>query len=408
MVSEIADRGGSGPQRHTERQTLTVVSLVHLVSHFHILVLPTLLPFLKTSLGVSFVELGLALTLLNVMSALAQAPMGFIVDRLGARSVLVVGMCLGGFAYISLGFNPTVSWLYASCAMAGLANSVYHPADYAILSAGIREGKIGRAFSIHTFAGFLGGAMAPPIMLFLLLYFGLSYALVIAGAVAIVVAALAMIAPFADRRLPNSDEAAQSPQQSHSVRALLTPTVCMLSLFFILLSLASGGIQNFSIVTLMNGYGMTQKAASAALTAFLFSGAIGVLLGGLVCDRTRRHGDFTAVCFGLAAALILALAVLETRPLEMIVGLGLVGLFAGMVAPSRDMLVRAAAPPGRQGSVFGIVSTGYNIGGVLGPLLFGWILDQGEPRWVFGATFIVMISIVLLTIGRRSEADGRR
>ncbi len=408
MVSETVDRGGSDPQRRAERQTLVVVSFSHLISHFHLLVLPPLMPFLKTSLGVGFIELGLALTLLNVVSAFTQAPMGFVVDRLGARRVLVAGMCLGGLAFILLGLNPTFPWLLATGAIAGLANSVYHPADYAILSAGIRDGQIGRAFSVHTFAGFLGGAIAPPTMLFLLLYFGLSQALITAGLVAIFVAGLVALVPLADGPTAKSGHAAQSVDKKDSVRTLLTPTILTYTLFFMLLTLSSGGIQNFSIVTLMNGYGMTQEGASAALTAFMFSGALGVLLGGFVSDWTRRHGDVAAICFGLAALLVLALALLELRPLEIIVGLGLIGLLAGMIAPSRDMLVRSAAPPGRQGSVFGIVSTGFNIGGIVGPLLFGWILDQGEPRWVFGATFIFMISIVVLTMGRRSEAAGRR
>ena len=408
MVGDLADGSRSGRQTRGERQTLIVVSLAHLVSHFHILVLPPLLPFLKTSLGVSFIELGLALTLFNVVSALTQAPMGFIVDRLGARRVLIAGMCLGGLSYILLGMNPTFHWLLAAGVISGLANSVYHPADYAILSAGIGGRQIGRAYSIHTFAGFLGGAIAPPIMLFLLLYAGLSLALVIAGCVGFAAAILVALVPLAEHRRPSSPTAGMADNAQASQGSLMTPTVLMLTLFFMLLTLSSGGIQNFSIVTLVNGYGMTQQAASAALTAFMFAGALGVLLGGFVSDWTRRHGDVAAACFGLAALLVLALALLQPRPMEIIFGLGLVGLLAGLIAPSRDMLVRSAAPPGRQGSVFGIVSTGFNIGGIVGPLLFGWILDQGEPRWVFGTTFIFMMSIVLLTIGRRAEYGGRR
>ena len=63
-----------------------------------------------------------------------------------------------------LGMHLSYTSLIVCAALLGLANSVYHPCDYAILSAHMDEARMGRAFSIHTFAGFLGGAVAPAIM----------------------------------------------------------------------------------------------------------------------------------------------------------------------------------------------------------------------------------------------------
>ena len=159
-------RGTSSALRKPEMQVLGAISVVHLISHFHLLVLPVLFPFLKESFGVGYVELGLALTLFNVVSGLTQAPMGFLVDRLGARRVLLGGLLLGGAAFASLGFVMTYAWLLVTAVLAGLANCVYHPADYSILNARMSDSRMGRAFSIHTFAGYLGGAITPAIMLF--------------------------------------------------------------------------------------------------------------------------------------------------------------------------------------------------------------------------------------------------
>jgi MFS family permease len=372
----------------SETQTLAVVSGAHLVSHFYILVLPVLLPLLKDRLGVGFLELGLAITLFNVVSGLTQAPMGFLVDRVGPRVVLVAGLCLGGLAFGALGLVTTYPMLLAAAVLAGLANCVYHPADYAILGDTIAEDRIGRAFSIHTFAGFLGGAVAPPVLLVLAAWGGLGASLACAGLVgpAIAAAILLMPRPQAIARAHR----VRTASAKGAVTGVLTPAILSLTVFFTLLALSLSAMQHFSVVALIASQGMSLAAANAALTAFLAGASLGVLAGGRLADRTGRHGDVTAAGFGLAAVIALALATLSLAAPVVVVAMGLAGLLSGMIMPSRDMLVRKAAPPGAAGSAFGIVSTGFNIGGIIGPMLFGWIMDRGAPRWVFGAAVCFM------------------
>src|SRR6266436_9888476 len=115
-------------------RTLAAISVAHWVSHFHLFVLPMLFPFLKEQLGVGYIDLGLALTVFAVVSGLTQAPLGYIVDHVGARRILLTGLCLAGSSLIMLGLHLSYPWLIASAVLLGLANSVYHPADYAILS----------------------------------------------------------------------------------------------------------------------------------------------------------------------------------------------------------------------------------------------------------------------------------
>ncbi len=380
----------------SELQTLVVVSGAHLISHLHIMVLPVLLPLLKDQLQVGFFELGLALTTFNVVTGVTQAPMGFLVDRVGAKIVLIAGLMLGGLAFMSLGFTSTYAWLFVTAVLAGLANCVYHPADYAILTDRIAEDRIGRAFSIHTFAGFVGGAIAPPLLLGLAAIGGLSTSLICAGLLAWATAAVVFLIP--DQQQADTRAAAGNAAGTSSTASVLSPAVIGLTGFFTLLALSHGAMYSFSVVALIAGHGVSLAVATAALTAYLAGSAAGVLAGGALADRTRRHGDVAALGFGLSALIALCIAVFSLPALVLIGAMGLTGVLVGMVQPSRDMLVRKAAPPGAAGRVFGIVSTGFNIGGIVGPLLFGWLMDTGSPRWIFGAAVAFMAATALFAL----------
>jgi MFS family permease len=410
----MADILAAPQQARTDEQlrTLAAISTAHWVSHFHIFVLPMLFPFLKEQLGVGYIELGFALTVFAVTSGLTQAPIGYLADHIGARKILLMGITLGGLALIMLGLHLSYPWLIASAVLLGLANSVYHPANYAILSAHMNEARMGRAFSIHTFAGFVGGAVAPAIVATLVATIGGHGALIVTGAVGPLVALLLLAVGIpdasaaADRRIAGTESLRQN---------VVTPALIVLTIFFTLLSLSSAGIGNFGVVALMSGYNTTFSAANIALTAFLGASAIGVLAGGFLADHTRRHGQVAAACFAVNAAIVLVIATIPLPPMVLTAAMASAGFLGGVIAPSRDMLVRNAAPSGAAGRAFGIVSTGFNIGGIVSPLLFGWIMDQNLPRWVFGASVVFMVLTVLLALAterspqqRPAESDAGR
>ena len=384
---------------------LAQVSTAHLVSHLHIMAVPAMLPLLPTAMQVSFVELGIAIGVFNIVSAVVQAPLGFLVDRAGARRMLLAALALGSLSFALLAIFPTYLCLLVAMGLAGLANGVYHPADYSLLSRGIVPERMGRAFSIHTFAGFLGAALAPPLMVGAALAWEPRWSFAIAagaGLVGLFVVGLGSPEP-AKAASPTATEKAKV-----RARPLTTPlgTLAVLTLLFAMLSLSTGAIEKFSVSALVQGFNVTLPAANMALTVFMFASAFGVLAGGVLADRTDKHGYLAAGAFALAAVFVVIVIGLPLPPLLLALALGAIGFLTGIVAPSRDMLVRAASPAGAEGKTFGIVSTGFNVGGVIGPVLFGFLLDRGLASGVLWASvcFMVITTVIVLVQERHSAA----
>jgi len=378
------------------------VSAAHFVSHYYIILLAPLMPFVRAEYGVSYTEIGFAFAAFNVVSAVLQTPAGFLVDWLGARALLIGGLLLGAVSFIAAGLVDSFWFLVAMFALAGVANTVYHPADYALLSQQVPAKYIGQAFSVHTFAGMLGSAVAPVSLLLMQSLWGWRAAFIGAGvlglATAALLAAIGNDAPAQPAARPSAE------QEQGTWRLLMSAPILLNLVFFILLALASAGLSNYSVVALEALHGTPLATANAALTGHLLLSAIGVLIGGLVVGRTSRHGTVTALGLGALALFTLVVGEVDLGALALITAMSLAGLFLGVTMPPRDMIVRAVTPPGSFGRVFGFVTTGFNIGGIIAPLVFGPIMDHGSPRLVFLAVAAFTLISIFTVVARPRRA----
>ena len=367
-----------------DAKVLGLVGSAHFTSHFYLLALPPLFPILKDEFGVGYAALGLLMTAINVGTGLAQTPVGFLVDRLGAAPILIAGQATLALAFVLAGFTSSYQALLLLMLLAGLGNAVLHPADYAIMSAAVEPRRLGRAFGLHTFAGHLGWAVAPVTMIALAGLLGWRTALVAVGAAGLVVSlALVLGRRFLDDGAGDrgARPAADGPAPAKpGASVLVSAPILIMFAFYVVTAAANAGLHSFSV--------------NAGLTVFLSAGAAGVLMGGVIADRTVRHELVATLAFLGAGLAVFALGQVALPALLLMAVFGFAGFTLGLVRPARDMMVRRITPAGASGRVFGFVSTGLNVGAAAAPPLLGWILDQGGA----GALFVIVPAFLVAAI----------
>jgi MFS transporter, FSR family, fosmidomycin resistance protein len=412
--SSRSTESGSPPGVDSVKVT-GLVSLAHLYSHFFFFVLPPLFPLLRQDLSVSYTELGVLIVVFNIVSALTQLPMGILVDRLDAPKLLTAAVALQGVSLIVMGLAPSYWVLLVMMIPCGLANAVYHPADYSILNRSVAPSVMGRAFSIHTVSGFAGSALAPLTMVAIAAGAGWQFAVAAVGVGGLVVAVILHVyGHILAERIDISDaekDAKVEGQDSLKKTAILLMSLPILMgfVFWLFISVAHTGVSYFSVSAFDQMYDMPLATANLALTAFLAASSLGILAGGILSDKTHRH-DLIAIYGTLTSGVaILAMGMMDMTFFGVVLAMCIAGFGSGITAPSRDLLVRAVTPKHAMGTVFGFVSTGLNVGGVIAPFVFGWLLDAGRAGEVFLIAGVFQIAIISTVIGiKRASAKQIR
>lgn len=366
----------------TDAQLIGLVGLAHAISHFSQLVLAPLFPWLKDAFGVSYTELGAVLTVFFVVSCLVQAASGFIVDKLGPRPVLFVGLGMLGLA--GFGYAMAQSyWMLLVCAVVGgVGNGVFHPVDYTLFNRKVAPTRLGHAYSVHGITGSLGWALAPAFVVPIAMASSWRVALAAAGALALAV----LLVLWFYRGVFALDVKTVQKATGQSAHAptvgqfdfLRIPAVWMCFGFFLFYAMVISVVQTFAPVAAGHLHAVPVTLVAICLTAYMVASAAGMVVGGFLASDPSRCERIVGAGFGIAAVLALVLAFGDFAPVLVPVLFGAMGFASGIAGPSRDLLVKKSTPANATGRVYGVVYAGLDIGQAVAPLVFGRLMDNGR------------------------------
>ncbi|MFZ5780977.1 MAG: MFS transporter [Pseudomonadota bacterium] len=379
-------------------RVISLIGAAHGASHYYQLAFATMLLIVRKEAGLEFEDVGFLAGIFYGVSGVCQTAAGFAVDRFGARPILAAGLAIIGTALALISVTHSFAGFAVIAVIAGVGNSVFHPADFALLNASVDQRRLGRAFSIHGVGGSLGWAAAP-VMYFLDSMFGWVGAALIGAIPGLILAVLVLAhrTDLVDHRI--QVRAADARNLGAPAAALfLQPAILLCLLYFALIAANTVGIQQFAVPAWTTMFGVSDNYAALCLIVFIVGSAAGVLIGGFFADRVRRHDRVATFGLLVAGALTVPIATEAVTPALLLPLLALAGAAGGITGPSRDMIVRGATPPGASGKVFGFVYSGLDIGSFLAPPVFGSLMTAGAPTaifWIAVVLYVVNAGLVM-------------
>ncbi len=389
---------------------ISLVGVAHGTSHFFHLMFPSLFPWIMSDFALGYAEVGTLMTVFFVVSSVGQALAGIWVDRFGAHRVLCAGVGLLACSGVLVSVAPNFAALFVAAMVAGIGNSVFHPADFALLAKRVSQARMGHAFSTHGISGNLGWAAAPIFMAAIASAAGWRAA----GIGAALVGALSLMLLIWKRDLLRGewqstvsvaeDKSGNPPRSPWTF--LSEPMIWFAFAFFFFSTFGFGALQNFAPPLLRELFHLSLAASTSALSIYLLGGSAGLVLGGFLAKPGNQHERYVMAAFSSGIVFALLFAFLPMPIWLVLPTMALMGFSVGIAGPSRDLLVRAATKArlgeGAYGRVYGMVYSGLDVGLAMAPIAFGMLLDRNLHSIVFvGVAATLSCAIVAaLALGR--------
>ena len=405
MTSTSDSSAPAAPPLRQDARTIGLIGLAHGSSHFFHLLLPPLFPWLIAEFGFSYSELGLLVSVFFVVSGVGQALSGFLVDRIGARPILFGALGCFVAAGVLAGTAQGYDGLLLASALAGLGNAPFHPVDFTILNKRVSLQRLGHGFAVHGISGNLGWAASPVFMAGLATATGSWRIACLCGAALALVVLVIMVlnrAALDDRQgawAPTHLAGAAALPAEHPMAFLRLPSVWLCFSFFFWTTCALSAIQSFASPALQQMYGLPLSVTSLVVTGYMLFGAAGMVVGGFLVGRIERLEKLISICLVAAGVLLVVVGMGVLPGMGAMALAALAGVGTGLAGPSRDMLIKRAAPPGATGRVYGTVYSGLDLGFAMAAPVFGALLDRGMVSGIFyGSAAALVLGVVSATL----------
>jgi MFS family permease len=360
-------------------------------------------PWLKDAFALSYAELGLLMSVFFVVSCVAQATSGFLVDRIGARPVLFGGISLLVIAALVYSQSNGYAMLLLGAVIAGCGNGIFHPVDYTLINHKVSPPNLPYAYSMHGVTGYLGWAAAPAFMVAIAQLADWRIAFLSAALLEVCVLAILWInrnylLDNVKERHENTHASTQAANpgiaQESPFAFLRLPAVWLCWVFFFFSMASTSSLQSFAPSALFSIYEVPLNVGSYYITLLALGSAGGVLFGGYLAAKLQAPERIVSICLSITVVMCLLLStgfiLIDLIPSIFFA----LGFGYGVVAPSRDLLVKKATPQGVAGRVYGIVYSGIDLGAAVGPFIFGFFMDAGLPKALFLGIVVFQLMII--------------
>ncbi len=333
---------------------LLLLSLSHMITDLSQGALPILLPTLKTTLDLSYTQIGIIVLVQNFTSSIIQPIFGVITDKVSLPWLLPISVFLSGFGLAITGFMPTYGTLLLAVIIGGLGVAGFHPQASKSVHFVSSDALRGRSMGLFSVGGNFGMAIGASFMMLLTtLPGGLNNSVwfVLPSSLTAL-----LLWRYLDKVSPQSFHRVGTAATTVTKSIRMAPLLVLL--FFIFCrSTLHAGLTTYIPIYYVNYLNGSPVYAGYLLSLFLVGGVLGTFIGAMLSDKFGRK---TIITFSMATVLPMVAAIpftsgVTTMALLVFTGFALISSFATTLVLAQEMM------PGYEGLASGL-TIGLTIG----------------------------------------------